>query len=125
MLAALEQVLNVKLAGQPRINQSVQLDGFVDGEQPICVEAWAHQGRAKGSQPAKVMKDICKLLLVERLIGKPCRKILVVCDADALRFFDNSWLGRFANEFDIERVVVSISESRRDLLRAAQQRQFR
>lgn len=71
------------------------------------------------------MKDMCKLLLVEKLIGKQCRKIVAVCDGSALTFLQNSWQGRFADEFGIERIVVDVDEATRDTVRQAQARQYR
>lgn len=126
ILAAAEQMLGVKLRSVLMLKPSVQLDGFCDGDVPVCVEAWAHHGRAIGSQPAKVMKDMCKLLLVERLLGKPCRKCFVVCDKDAVRFLQGAgWEAKFAAEFGIEILVVSIPESHCAAVRDAQVRQRR
>lgn len=125
ILAALEGLLAIQLDGRPDIAQPVQLDGFAGGDTPICVEVWAHQGAAKGGQPGKVMRDMCKLLLVERLLGRKCRKIVAACDEAALGFLRNSWQGRFADEFGIERIVVAVSDTTRQRLQAAQLRQFR
>lgn len=121
----LEGQLAVRLDGRPPIAQAVQLDGFADSHTPICVEVWAHQGTAKGGQRDKVMRDMCKLLLVEKLLSRKCRKIIAVCDEAALGFLRNSWQGRFADDFDIERIVVAVSESTRLALRTAQERQRR
>ncbi len=117
--------MNVRFAGRPQIGRRVDLDGFVDGAHPICVEVWAHQGPAKGGQTGKVMRDFCKLLLVERLLGKPCRKMFAVCDGAALAFLQNSWQGHFAEEFGIEQVVVDLSDETRQRIRDAQTRQYR
>lgn len=126
MLAAAETRLGVKLDGVLKLTPAVALDGFCDGDMPICVEAWAHQGKAKGSQPAKVMKDMCKLLLVEKLLGKRCRKIFVVCDADAVTFLRGSgWEARFVAEFGFELLVVAIADSLCQSVREAQKRQYR
>jgi len=103
----------------------VDLDGFHEGDRPICVEAWAHQGRTIGSQPAKVMKDMCKLLHVEKLLGRPCRKMIVACNEEALAFLKNSWQGQFADEFGIERRFVQIDRATCDSVRRAQERQCR
>ena len=101
------------------------MDGFCEGNTPICVEIFAHQGATKPGQRRKLMADMCKLLLVEKLIGKTCRKIVAVSDRNALGFLDNSWQGRFAEEFDIERVGVTVSDSTREAVRQAQKRQRR
>ena len=125
ILRKLERQLKVPLDGRPDIGQHIELDGFADGDKPVCVEVWAHQGTAKGGQPAKVMRDFCKLLLVERLLGRECRKVVAVCDQTALAFLENSWQGRFADEFGIERIVVGIDRKTRERLLNAQRRQYR
>ncbi|MFQ5735101.1 MAG: hypothetical protein ACE5KM_24470 [Planctomycetaceae bacterium] len=125
ILDVLQERWNVRFEDGPQIDRRVDLDGFVDGANPICVEAWAHQGRAKGGQKGKVMRDFCKLLLVEKLLGKPCRKIFVACDSEALAFLNNSWMGHFADEFGIERIVVDVSGETRQRIRNAQQKQRR
>ncbi|QDT54998.1 hypothetical protein Pan44_30390 [Caulifigura coniformis] len=125
MLAALAQQWNIRFDGRPAIGRRVDLDGYVKSPTPICVEAWAHQGPARGAQPHKVMRDFCKLLLVEKLLCVPCRKVFLVCDSVALKFLENSWQGKFADEFGIERVVVNVSEETRQRIREAQVRQRR
>lgn len=123
ILRSLEKQLKVHLDAHPQINQRINLDGFADTSRPVCVEIWAHQGPAKGSQPSKVMGDFCKLLLVEKLLGKPCRKIFAVCDPEALAFLKNSWRGRFADEWGIESIVVPVSKETRRRLRQTQKNQ--
>jgi hypothetical protein len=125
ILEALQNMLGVRFEAGPEIDQPVELDGFADSDVPICVEAWAHQGPAKGGQIGKVMRDMCKLVLVERLLGKRCRKIFAVSDEATVAFLRNSWQGRFADEFGVERIVVDISETTRQSLREAQRRQYR
>lgn len=125
ILGALRKKIGKKLSDKPDIDSTVSLDGFENGRKPICVEAWAHQGPAKSAQKDKVMKDMCKLLLVEKLLGKPCRKIVVVCDTAALRFLKESWQGRFADRFEIEQIVVKVNAAVRRRVRQAQKRQYR
>lgn len=125
ILEALSTQWGVRFEGRPDIGFRVDLDGFVDGDLPICVEVWAHQGNAKGGQPGKVMKDFCKLLLIEKLLGRRCRKVFAVCDEKAIAFLENSWQGRFADEFGIERIVVAVSDETRHSVRKAQDRQVR
>ena len=71
------------------------------------------------------MADMCKLLLVEKLIEKRCRKIFAVCDESALGFLQNSWQGQFADKFGIELKFVHVDEATRDKVRKAQERQYR
>lgn len=122
--AALAEKLEIALS--PRsLPEGPQLDGFADGPTPVLAEIWAHQGPAKSAQKNKVMADMCKLLLCERLLGKSCRKIVAVSDEKAHSFLENSWQGRFADEFGIERHAVDIPEDVRKRIRDAQQRQYR
>jgi len=119
--------LGVSLDPAKRIERLKGLcpDGFCDGPEPICVEIWAHQGCAKSAQKAKVMKDMCKLLLCERLLARKCRKIVVVSDDAALSFLRKSWEGQFAKEFGIELRCVDIPQAVREQIQGAQRRQFR
>ncbi len=105
----------------------IQLDGFSDDKklsEPICVEIWAHQGKAKGGQPHKVMKDMCKLLLAERLLGEPCQKYIVVSDGEALSFLSGkSWMGDFAKRFGIKFWITEISDKAKQEIKDVQERQ--
>lgn len=116
--------LGVLLDTAKRID-GLRPDGFCDGPEPICVEIWAHQGCAKSAQKAKVMMDMCKLLLCERLLGRKCRKIVAVSDEAACAFLRNSWEGRFAREFGIELHCVEVPPEVRERIQEAQRRQFR
>ena len=104
---------------------SVQLDGYAHRRQRVCVEIRSRQGPAKGAQKHKVMTDMCKLLHVESLLGRPCRKILAVADEAAVAFLRGSWQGKFAKGVGIELRVVKIPEKLRDKTLAAQERQYR
>jgi hypothetical protein len=53
VLEALRKQLSVQLQDPLPIDLSAKLDGFEDGKVPICVEIWAHQGKAKGGQIKK------------------------------------------------------------------------
>ncbi|MFO7958099.1 MAG: hypothetical protein R6X33_13495 [Candidatus Brocadiia bacterium] len=91
----------------------------------MCVEIWAHQGAAKSAQKAKVMKDMCKLLLCDRLLDDCCRKLFVVSDEAAIAFLRGSWQGQFAEEYGVDTLVVDIPDDLRDEIRAAQKQQYR
>lgn len=121
---ALEKELK-KLLPSLNIKGLPRLDGFADGKQPICVEIWAHQGPAKSAQKAKVMQDMCKLLLCQCLLRRKCRKIFVVSDEGALSFLRNSWQRQFAEKFGIETRTVHIAEEIRQRIRRAQKQQYR
>jgi len=121
---ALQTELGLQFGDTPT-GLGLKLDGFADGERPVCVEIWAHQGTAKPAQKNKVMADMCKLLLAEHLLQRPCRKIFVVSDRSAISFLDGSWRGRFAETSGIETRVVGIPEDLRSRIRDAQRRQYR
>lgn len=125
ILEAVSRELGVPLDGKPDIAQRADLDGFQGGQRPICVEVFAHQGPSKDGQRKKLMRDMCKLLLVEKLLRKKCRKIVAVSDPESVKFLDKSWMGRFADEFGIERIVVTLSEDTRKRVLRAQKRQYR
>jgi len=122
---ALAKKLDLEFGAAPEELGTLQPDAFADGPEPTCVEIWAHQGPAKGGQKHKVMTDMCKLLYVERLLSKPCRKIFAVGDEAAISFLKTSWQGRFAREFEIELQVVGVPEELSARIWGAQRRQFR
>ncbi|MCH9031114.1 MAG: hypothetical protein IIB00_02500 [candidate division Zixibacteria bacterium] len=121
--ARLEKELGCNLVETSKYLKKLKLDGFCDSELPILIEIWAHQGRAKPAQQAKVMKDMCRLLLAEKLLGKPCRKIFVVSDQIAISHLKNSWQGEFAKSFGIETKVIPIDSELKRLILLAQKRQ--
>jgi len=125
ILADVARHYKVQFAGKPEIDSRLVLDGFANTRKPLCVEVWAHVGPVKGAQPHKVMRDCCKLLLVEKLLKKPCRKVIAFCDLQAYEFLKTSWQGRFAKEFGIEAYEAKISSKTRERLLKAQKRQYR
>lgn len=105
----------------------IQLDGFSDDPkllEPILIEIWAHQGKTKPGQRNKVMKDMCKLLLAEELLDKPCQKYIVVSDEEVLSFLNGrSWMGDFAKKFGIKFWIANIKPATRKNLNNAQTNQ--
>jgi hypothetical protein len=101
----------------------------VDGCNPdgsVMCEAWAHQGRPKSAQQAKVMKDAAKLFLAGTLTNAEPRKLLVFADAAAaLPFQGRSWMSEALKLMRIEVMVVDIPAEIRASVIAAQKRQFR
>lgn len=71
------------------------------------------------------MTDFAKLALIEKCFAKPCRKLFVVSDPDAVAHIENSWHGRFAREYGIEVLVIEIDNSLRQSIVDAQKRQYR
>lgn len=128
--AALEQELGIKenslSKAPPDHLAGIELDGFYGRESlPICVEIWAHQGKAKSAQQAKIIKDMAKLILAEKWLNRPCRKIFAVCDSEAIAHLENSWHGEFAAAFGIEIAVVNVDASVKRKIRQAQKEQYR
>lgn len=126
ILECLECRLGYPLKDILRTTPRVELDGYHDGEPPTCVEVFSHVGKCKDGQRKKIMRDMCRLLLAERLIGRPCKKIIAVCSEATVSFLrGSSWQARFAIEFGIDVQCVQISEQTTDRLLRAQRRQQR
>jgi hypothetical protein len=109
----------------PPALRALKLDGYAEAAEPVCVEVFAHVGPCKDGQKRKLSRDMTKLLLAERWLGKDCRKVIVVVDAEAIRHFSNGWDGEFAKAFGIETLVVNIEADLHRQLLDAQARQRR
>lgn len=123
VLLALETLLSVRFTKEfPVALGKLRLDGYAAGSPPTLVEVFAHVGRAKGGQRHKIAHDMTELLLAERRLEVPCRKVIAVIDAAALARMDQGWDGAFADAFGIERRVVPGFEDRHEAPRAVQGR---
>lgn len=91
----------------------------------MLVEVFAHVGRSKSGQRHKIAHDMTKLLLAERLLGVPCRKVIAVIDEAAVAHLRRGWDGDFAEHFGIEVRVVQGFGDRHEALRDVQARQRR
>jgi hypothetical protein len=125
LLEKAEQHLGVRFSDIPPCLHGLKLDGFADGDMPVCVEVFARVGPCKAGQKRKLSRDMTKLLLAERRLGKPCRKVIVVLDTAAVGHLTDGWDGEFAREFEIELLVVEFGEAIRNAVQAAQERQRR
>jgi hypothetical protein len=127
MIRALARQLGVSLtptAFKTPGGETVHVDGAAQKPFILC-EAWAHQGRSKSAQRSKVLADALKLLFVERIVGQPADKILLLaCDEAAARF-RSGWAAEALAAVGIRLEVVCLPEQRRQQIRLAQQRQFR
>ena len=130
IIAALSQDLDVPLdPGTFGLATGVRVT--VDGyalDPPVLVEAWAHQGRPKPAQKAKVMSDALKLLWLERTqFPSGTRKILALADADAAAHFlgTKTWMAQALSDLGVEVVVVDLPTAVRKGVRQAQKRQSR
>jgi len=103
------------------------VDGFFP-EPAVLVEAWAHQGKLKPAQRAKVTSDALKLLWIEREVfgGAPTRKVLVLSDdRAAAHFVGGSWVARALHAFQITVLIVELPKDLRKKVMDAQERQGR
>jgi hypothetical protein len=103
----------------------LEIDGVSDDLQ-VLVEAWAHQGPPKAAQKAKVTNDAFKLLAARRLLEEEARLIVLFADEAAARpFIAGTWRAVALQEAGIEVLVAELPDQVRDLIRAAQARQYR
>jgi hypothetical protein len=99
---------------------TVEVDGYSDA--PVrFVEVYAHVGRLKGGQFAKVARDAFKLWGLGRE-HQPAALILAFVDAEA-QPGPGSWLTAAIDAAGIERQVVEVSEETIEDVRRAQRRQ--
>lgn len=113
------QPAKLKLPGGARVH--------VDGVAPdlsVFVEAFAHQGRMKGSQPKKVAQDALKLITL-RLAYPKARVVLAFADevAAASVIDGKGWLAEALQTWNVDVRVVHIDQSVRARIVAAQLRQ--
>jgi len=98
----------------------------VDGVAPdasVFVEAFAHQGRMKGSQPKKVAQDALKLITLRRTYPA-ARVVLAFADELAARsVLGKGWLAEALQTWDVEVRVVELDHEVREQIAGAQLRQ--
>jgi hypothetical protein len=101
----------------------LELDGASDDSSILC-EAWAHQGRPKAAQRAKVLVDAFKLLYAARVVSRSTRKILLFSDETAAKHFrEGTWAAKALVDLEIEIMVVELPKAVRDAVIQAQKRQ--
>jgi hypothetical protein len=129
LIGAFSHTINRQLSKRELIfaQCKVQIDGFFEDEAEkriILAEAWAHVGKAKGSQPKKVLTDLLKLVFVAEQLAKTklgwkVEKYLIFADYEAAKVTNKDCWGRAAAEhFGVTSRVVPIDELRNALLRA-------
>lgn len=89
----------------------------------IVVEAYARQGRLKGSQPKKIAQDVLKLALLKREPGWERTRAIIAFASHEARDSISGWLALAAAEFGVELFVVGISEELRMRILDTQRRQ--
>lgn len=126
MIAAFSLQLGVKL-GKRKLHVedcSVEIDGYGTSEDGTVhlAEAWAHVGKAKGSQPKKVLADVLKLAFTADAleVSNPnirVEKHLLFADATAARVVQGEkWGAAAARLFDIRLNVIGLAQELREAL---------
>lgn len=124
----ISDVLKINLEANPKVpcgEVTIQPDFYSD-EHSIIGEIYAHIGSLKPPQQKKMLADILKMLLLEKLTNRKYRKIIAICDDTVFKAITGkSWASACFKAFDVEIMNVDIGESNRELLMAAQKRQYR
>lgn len=99
-------------------------DGFGDY---IVYEIYAGIDRLRSGQQQKISQDVLKMVLYEKMVGKPVRKVIVVVDEairDTLLYEKHkSWKNRAIVEYGIEVRLVAITPDERRMLELAKDEQ--
>ncbi len=110
--------MTLRLPGGARVD----VDG-VAPDRSVFVEAFAHQGRMKGSQPKKVAQDALKLITIRREQPE-ARVVLAFADEVAARsVLGKGWLAEALQTWAVEVRVVQLDDETRERIVAAQLRQ--
>lgn len=109
----------------------VEIDGYGQGEDGTIhmVEAWAHIGKAKGSQPKKVLTDVLKLAFTAdaRRLQEPeaiIKTHILFADeaaADVLR--GSKWGAKAASHLKVKSTVITLSDEVKNSITQAQKAQ--
>ena len=104
----------------------ITVDGY-SADPPALIEAWAHIGRPKSAQKAKVMVDALKLHWLRSTVLPGARCVLALADEDAASHFvsTRTWMADCLRQLDIDVVVARLPPETRAELREAQTRQYR
>jgi hypothetical protein len=132
MLDLLEQQLRCRLERPWRRSLQcggrLEVDGGTDHpDNPLLVEAWAHQGPPKSAQTAKVASDAFKLSFAATLLARRPRLVLLFSDEEAAAPFRSPgrWSSAAIQQAGIEVVIVELLDEERAKIREAQRRQYR
>ncbi|MCD4807647.1 MAG: hypothetical protein K8R13_08800 [Methanococcoides sp.] len=92
----------------------------------IVFEASARIGKMESAQIPKIMNNALKMLFVENYLGQTFRKILVFIDEEAAsKFVDDGWHGECLRRYNIEVMVLDVSDDVKKDIIEAQKRQYR
>ncbi|HUX21682.1 MAG TPA: hypothetical protein VMW69_10625 [Spirochaetia bacterium] len=99
-------------------------DGFANGE---VFEIYAGIEKLRSGQQQKISQDVLKMILYEKMLGTPVKKVIVVIDKeihDSLSFAEHrSWKNRAIVEYGVEVRFVPISAEERLMLVNAKKEQ--
>jgi len=121
-----------KRLGFPVAGERVELgDGYfanVDGinrDRRFICEIYSRIGKLQAAQVEKVASDILKLGVLERALGGTWRKAMCFADETAANVLRNrSWLAKASKDLGVEVIVLSLPDSVRKAVLAAQTRQI-
>lgn len=103
----------------------MELDAFSE-DPPVLGEIWAHIGSPKSAQKNKVMKDAIRLLFADKILECESRRILLfACPEAAKPFKENTWMAQCLSELGIEVKIIEPPPEIREMIREAQERQYR
>ncbi len=127
IIAALAESQGLVLVPNPgRITLAGDVWVAVDARSPdnsVFVEAYARQGSLKGAQLKKIGQDILKLALLKRETTFADSRVIIAFASPEACDSVRGWLRRAAQAFDVELLVVQISEDLRNEILSAQSRQ--
>lgn len=120
-----------KRLGFPVAGERVELaDGYfanVDGinrDRRFICEIYSRIGKVQAAQVEKVASDILKLGVLERALGGVWRKAMCFADETAANVLRNrSWLAKASKDLGVEVIVLSLPDTVRKAVLAAQNRQ--
>jgi len=99
------------------------VDGINRDRRFIC-EIYSRIGKLQAAQVEKVASDILKLGVLERALGGVWRKAMCFADETAANVLRNrSWLAKASKDLGVEVIVLSLPDTVRKAVLAAQTRQ--
>lgn len=103
----------------------VVFDGF-NKDEGVIAEAYARVGKLGVLQKNKLVTDVMKMLLTEKVLNKEFKKIIAVCDDSVYKEMSGlSWKSLAISEFNVEVIKVDIDDELKDKIVNAQTRQYR
>jgi hypothetical protein len=104
---------------------SFQIDGYSESTNSYF-EFYAGIEELKVGQKKKLATDILKLITIEKIIEKPINKFIVLIDKKIEnKLLSDSWLSKSVQLFNIEIIVIDISDELMSKLKIAKVRQRR